>query len=56
MAENEMGFMVACLHFFGKKSGQTSMAFGEEVKALNDADRKELAPLLSKELGKTIVA
>lgn len=34
------------IHFFGKKPGQTTAEFREELKALTDEDKAELAALV----------
>jgi len=47
-------FAGAMLTFFGKKPGQTILGFAEEIKKLSAEDRKELADLLTKELGETV--
>lgn len=46
-----LSFMAACRKYFGTRDGQTALDFGKEVRALTADDRKELAPLLAKELG-----
>jgi hypothetical protein len=50
------GFIVACKEFFGFKPDQTLMGFKEEVAQLTLQDRAELAPMLSKALGKVVSA
>lgn len=50
------GFIVACKEFFGFKPDQTLLGFKEEVAQLTPADRAELAPMLSKALGKNVSA
>lgn len=50
------GFIVACKEFFGFAPNQTLLEFKNEIKALTQADRDELAPLLAKELGKPVEA
>lgn len=47
----EKGFVVACKAFFGMMPGQNLQQFKDEVRALTDADVKELAPMLARELG-----
>lgn len=49
-----ISFMSACMEFFGVREGQTKLQFGQEVKALTEADRAELKPGLEKELNCTI--
>ena len=44
----KMQFMVACLDFFGKKSGQSTKEFAEEVKQLTTRDRVEIKQGLEK--------
>jgi hypothetical protein len=39
-------FMSAMMDYFGKKPGQSAMEFMQEVKALNDGDRKYFFDLL----------
>lgn len=48
------GFIVACKEYFGFAPGQTLLGFKEEVAQLTPADRAEMAPLLSKLLGKPV--
>lgn len=48
---DKVSFIVGCKRFFGLKPEQTSAQFVAEVKALTPADRAELAPLLTLELG-----
>lgn len=50
------GFIVACKEYFGFAPGQTLLGFKEEVAQLTPADRAEMAPLLSKLLGKPVSA
>jgi hypothetical protein len=45
------GFAWAAKKFFGLKPGQTLREFGDELKPLTAADRKELAALMGEELG-----
>lgn len=47
----QRAFVGAVKEVFGFKSGQTLKDFAVEVKQLTDGDRRELALLLSKELG-----
>ena len=47
-------FVVACRKFFGMKPGQTLLEFSHELKALTEEDKKELAGLLSVELGEPV--
>jgi len=42
MLTNEVGFVAACKDFFGQNAGQTLTQFRDEVKCLNEADRKEI--------------
>jgi hypothetical protein len=49
-------FVVACKEYFGLKSGQTLMEFKKECDSLTDADKRELAPLLSKVVGEEVAA
>lgn len=49
-----MGFVPACKEFFGFAPGQSLMQFRDDVNCLTDADREELAPLLSKEIGRPV--
>lgn len=42
MLTNEVGFVAACKDFFGQNSGQTLTQFRDEVKCLNEADKKEI--------------
>jgi hypothetical protein len=51
MNKETKSFVVGCMKFFGRKSGQGVAEFAKEIKDLTIADRTELAPLLSKELG-----
>lgn len=44
--EKEVGFIVACKHFFGQKPGQTLREFSAEMKELSDQDREEIKELL----------
>jgi hypothetical protein len=46
--------MAACKEFFGATPSQTAMDFAKEVRELTPADRAELAPMLSEELGAVI--
>jgi hypothetical protein len=46
-----MSFVTVCHTYFGRKPGQSLGEFGAELKALSPQDRRELAPLLSVELG-----
>jgi hypothetical protein len=46
-----MSFVTACHTYFGRKSGQSLLEFGAELKALTSQDRRELVQLLSVELG-----
>lgn len=46
-----MNFVTACHTYFGRKPGQSLGEFGAELKTLTPQDRRELAPLLSVELG-----
>jgi len=50
----KISFMSACKEFFGVREDQTLPQFGQEVKALTPDDRKEMAPGLSKMLGKEV--
>lgn len=45
-----MKFIVACKKFFGLKEDQKLGQFVSEIKKLTTEDKKELAPLLGKEL------
>lgn len=49
-----LSFTAAISRYFGKKPGQTLTEFGNELKALTDADKAELLPMLEKELGEKI--
>lgn len=49
-------FIVACKEFFGFAPGQTLLEFKEEVAKLTPADRAELAPLISHQIGKPVSA
>ena len=51
MDKETKSFVVGCMKFFGRKNGQPVADFAKEIKDLTIADRTELAPLLSKELG-----
>ena len=54
--QKKMGFVPACKQFFGFHPNQTLMGFRDEVHALTPEDRAELAPLLSKEIGRAVEA
>lgn len=41
-----MSFVAACLDFFGKKPGQSSVDFMQEIRQLTTEDRAELTKLL----------
>lgn len=43
MTENAKptSLIMAIMHFFGKKPGQTTQEFAQEIKALTQADREE---------------
>ena len=56
MEEKVTGFIVACKEFFGFAPGQSLLDFKNEVSQLTPADRAEMAPLLSKLLGKPVSA
>ncbi len=47
----QIGFAVACKKYFGLLPGQKVGEFVREIKDLTDDDRREMAPLLSAELG-----
>ena len=49
MEPKKLTFMQACRDYFGLLPGQTSLDFGKEVKALNDADRAEIQAGLEKQ-------
>lgn len=51
-----MSFAVACKKFFGLLPEQTVGQFVAEVKALTPEDRREMAPLLSVELGEEVLS
>lgn len=42
MEPKKMTFMAACKDFFGLHQGQTSLQFGQEIKALTAEDRAEI--------------
>lgn len=44
-------FVVAAKEIFGLKPGQSLMEFKKECDELTDADRAEMAPLMSKVVG-----
>jgi hypothetical protein len=44
-------FIIACMEYFGKRSGQTTLEFKNEVEALTRKDKEELQPLLAAALG-----
>jgi hypothetical protein len=46
-----VSFVIACKRFFGIREGESLMDFNTEVKALTNADRAEMAPLLGAALG-----
>jgi len=47
---------VACKQFFGLKTGQAIGEFAAEIRELTPQDREELASMLTKELGKPVLA
>lgn len=48
METKKLTFMGACKDFFGLKPGQTALQFGQEIKALTDADKAEIKDGLEK--------
>jgi len=44
-------FIIACMEYFGKRPGQTTLEFKNEVEALTRKDKEELQPLLAAALG-----
>lgn len=54
MTEPQITFTMACRKFFDVKPGQTLLQFAQEIKALGEQDRLELAPLLSVALGMAV--
>jgi hypothetical protein len=51
LSATRMNFVKACHTYFGRKPGQSLGEFGAELNALTPQDRRELALLLSVELG-----
>lgn len=49
-----LSFTQACHKYFSPKKNQKLFEFQAEIKALTEADRNELAPLLSVELGEPV--
>ena len=42
----QVSFVIACKNFFGQRAGTTLKEFNEELKALSNKDRQELAVML----------
>lgn len=40
--DKRCSFPLACMRFFGKKSGETTIQFSEELKALTPQDKADL--------------
>lgn len=49
MQKKRIGFLAACLQFFGLLPGQGNIQFAQECRKLSHADRLELASLLRAE-------
>lgn len=49
-----LSFTQAAYNFFGRKPGQSVGQFAQELKTLTEADRIEMAPLLTAELGEEV--
>lgn len=56
METKKMTFMQACRDYFGLLPGQSAMDLGREVKALSEADRKEISEGLMKQGYELILA
>jgi hypothetical protein len=53
--KTEIGFTTACAKFFGRLPGQDLASFRDELAHLTPADRADLTPLLSAELGILVI-